>query len=473
MNENPERRADTQTDRSGGYVPRIGPPLVSDASALLMRLVPLAWVVLGFFLLDRVSVLLADYWLFQSVGLEEIFWTNVRTGAVLYVVAFLVGFAGIAAAGLTNPVSRRARRFALHAGLMLGLLGGYFLSLRYGDYLLTFRGTGFGETDPVFGRDIGFYVFTLPSVWTTIIWALSAVGAGLAFAIVYAYMGRRDGRSSGTGGLWRVIGHASSPLTLVAFLIFALVSAVAVWFSRYDVLLRDNSGSAVFSGATYVDVTGLFSTVNYYSLTAFVIVGAALGITYILVQNRRAVRGTASAGWGRRVRLAGIAVFALVAADFSFRVGILVRETVAVSPNEPVIQLEYIERHINATRAAYDLDDIETVRFIPNGTGDPIEAVDSLLASPTLVNAPLWPGFVSRLERLIDPQHAERVLLTGGDATVYAPSLEIFKQQQKLRTYYDFLDLDPVRYVLDGDIHMFASAVREIPLIEPKPWLAW
>ncbi|MCK5483874.1 MAG: UPF0182 family protein [Gemmatimonadetes bacterium] len=473
MNENPERRADTQTDPSGGHVPRIGPPLVYDASALLMRLVPLAWVALGFFLLDRVSVLLADYWLFQSLGLEEIFWTNFRTGAVLFAVAFLVGFAGIAAAGLTNPVSRRARGFALHAGLMLGLLGGYFLSLRYADYLLTMGGTGFGETDPVFGRDLGFYVFTLPSVWTTITWALSAVGAGLVFAIVYSYLGRRDEQSGDTRRLWRAIGHASSPLTLVAFALFALVAAVAVWFSRYDVLLRDNSASAVFTGATYVDVTGLFSTVNYYSLTSFVIVGAALGITYILAQNRRAIRGTASTGWGRKVRVAGVIVVALVTADFSFRVGILVRETVAVSPNEPVIQLEYIERHIDATRAAYDLDHLETVRFVPNAPGDPMEPVDSLLASPTLMNAPLWPGFVSRLERLIDPQHAQRILQTTGDPIVYAPTLEIFRQQQQLRTYYDFLDLDPVRYVLDGDIHMFASAVREIPLVEPKPWLAW
>ena len=469
-------------------VPRIGPPLVPDAGALLMRLLVVLWALLALFLLDKLSVLFADYWFFQSIGQEEVFWTNFRTGAVLYVVAAVVGFAGVAAAAFTNPVGPRARRFAVNAGLMLGLLGGYFLSRRFADYLLTMGGTGFGETDPVFGRDIGFYVFTLPSVWTTITWALTAVGAGLVFAIVYAYLGRREpqtgyGRSSPAvpapnpapemRKMWRVLGHASSPLTLVAFVLFALLTATAVWFRRYDVLLKDNTDSAVFTGASYVDVTGLFSTVNYYAVTAFVIVGLACGIAYILALLRRVVRGADVPDWTRKARLAAIVVLVLVAADFSFRIGIFVREAVAVSPNEPVIQLEYIRRHIDATLAAYELDDLEIVPFVPNGPGDPIPTADELLATPTLVNAPLWPGFVSRLEQLVDPQHAERVLLTGGDPIVYAPTLEIFQQQQKLRTYYDFLDLDAVRYVLDGETRMFASAVREIPLIEPKPWLAW
>ena len=473
MPENMSRHEDTGTGQSHASVPSVGPPLVPDVGTLMMRLLILLWGAVGLFLLDKITILLADYWFFQSVGLEEVFWTNFWTGAVLYAIAFTVGFVGVAAAGFTNPVSRRARRFAVHAGLMLGLLGGYFLSRRFPDYLLATSGSGFGEADPVFGHDIGFYVFTLPSVWTTIFWALSAVGAGLVFAVVYAYMGRREAPALELRRLWRVLGHVASPLTLLAFAVFALLVAAAVWFTRYDVLLRDNTDSAIFTGASYVDITGLLSTVNSYTVTALVIVGVALGITYILVLLRRVVRGSPVPEWSRRARLVGVATLALVAVDFTFRMGILVREVVAVSPNEPVIQLEYIERHIDATLAAYDLDDLEIVPFVPNGPGDPIEPIESLLASATLKNAPLWPGFVSRLERLIDPQHADRVLLTGGDATVYAPALEIFRQQQKLRTYYDFLDLDAVRYVADGEIHMYASAVREIPLIEPQPWLAW
>ena len=97
----------------------------------------------------------------------------------------------------------------------------------------------------------------------------------------------------------------------------------------------------------------------------------------------------------------------------------------------------------------------------------------ALLSSPTLKNAPLWPGFVSYLERWIDRQHSQRILQTQGSTMVYGPTLELFQQQQKLRTYYNFLNVDTVRYTIGGEKTMFVSAVRETPLYEPVPWLAY
>ena len=56
---------------------------------------------------------------------------------------------------------------------------------------------------------------------------------------------------------------------------------------------------------------------------------------------------------------------------------------------------------------------------------------------------------------------------------VYGPTLELFQQQQKLRTYYNFINVDSVRYTVGGQKRMFVSAVRETPLYEPVPWLAY
>jgi uncharacterized membrane protein (UPF0182 family) len=67
----------------------------------------------------------------------------------------------------------------------------------------------------------------------------------------------------------------------------------------------------------------------------------------------------------------------------------------------------------------------------------------------------------------------DRVLETGGDTTIYGPTLATYQQQEKLRPYYDFMDVDTVRYRVNGEQRLFASAVRELPLIEPQPWLAW
>ena len=149
------------------------------------------------------------------------------------------------------------------------------------------------------------------------------------------------------------------------------------------------------------------------------------------------------------------------------------RNWIFVKPNEPVIQLPYIARHIDATREGYGLGKIQEVDFLPNRPGDPVPSAEELLASPTLKNAPLWPGFVSYLERWLDRQHAQRILQTQGTSMVYGPTLELLQQQQKLRTYYNFLNVDTVRYTIGGEKRMFVSAVRETPLYEPVPWLAY
>jgi len=110
---------------------------------------------------------------------------------------------------------------------------------------------------------------------------------------------------------------------------------------------------------------------------------------------------------------------------------------------------------------------------VPNRDADPIPTAAELLASPTLRNVPLWPGWAQYLERVIDPQHADRVFLTDGDSMIYGPALDILRQQQKLRTYYDFLDVDTVRYEIDGETRIFLSAARELPLGSPMQWLQW
>lgn len=87
----------------------VGPPLVPNPGRLLMGCVALLWLVIGIFLLDQLSILLADLWFFDSVGQEAVFWTNFWTGAVLFGVAGVVGFVGVAAAAYTNPVSPRGK----------------------------------------------------------------------------------------------------------------------------------------------------------------------------------------------------------------------------------------------------------------------------------------------------------------------------------------------------------------------------
>lgn len=238
-------------------------------------------------------------------------------------------------------------------------------------------------------------------------------------------------------------------------------------------LYKDNSDSAIPTGAEYLDVAGLFSTLNAIYLTAALIIGATILLTVLLHRLRRAVTRQDGAIWTPAMRGLSVALIALVALDFAFAGGVFARDMIFVRPNEPVVQLDYIQRHIDATRAAYGLNGIEMVDFVPNNQVTELPEADELVSSPVVRNAPIWPAYSSYLERQIDPDYAQRVLQTQGDTMIYGPTLEIFQQQQKLRTYYNFLDVDPLRFSIDGETQVFVSGVREIPLLEPKPWLTW
>lgn len=449
----------TSTNRERDEAVRLLMPTVPDGALWWRRLLFVASVVLGVFFLEKLTVLLFDYWLLQSLGFESVFWTNFKAGSILFVVGAAGFAAGVAVPTFTHAVPPLVRRAVIHVGVLLGLLGGYLLSLRFGDFLVV-AGQEFGKTDPVFGKDVSFYVFMLPSVWWTY-WAVfaSMTAALIASAVCAAFAADTTGQR-GELSLDRLLSSIGSRSTQVQLVLWGAVVAIGVWLGRYDLLLADNYDSSIHVGASYIDVTGLFSNVNYLWLSAATILG--LAVLGALALARRFPLAT----------LARLAVM-LLAVDFGFKVAVEVRQTIFVAPNEPVIQLEYIAAHVDATRAAFGLDGIEERTLEVNQVGDPLPSARELLETPTLKNAPLWPGFSSFLERYLDVQHADRVIQTSGDRMVYGPTLEAFRQQQKLRTYYDFIGIDAVRYTVDGEKRMYASAVRETPLYEPVPWLAY
>ncbi|WP_295539231.1 UPF0182 family protein [uncultured Thiohalocapsa sp.] len=451
----------------------MAPPSAPSGQRLWNRAVTVASILVALFTLDRISVLLGHYWLMESLDLQSVFWTNFSTGATLYVVA-LVGFAAAAwAPAFAHPL--RSRGWIMAPGFLLATVAAYMLALHYADFLFGTQAISFGEDDPVFGHDLGFYVFDLPYLW--VIWSFT-LGAALVFlgsAIACAFAVReRNEPAPHLSQLSAFLGSIATWPVRLGVVLVGLTGAVGVWLGRYDAVVWDNADSSVHAGADVLDVTGLFSNLNYINVTTLVIIGITIAIVLLLTQLARAAQAEADdapSHSGVRWGLAAALLVGLLTLDFAFKAGVELRDMVAVKPNEPVVQLPYIARHLEATRAAYGLEDIEAIDFMPNGQDAPLPSVEELLASTTVRNAPLWPGFQSYLERLLDPQHAERIVQTGGDAMIYGPTLDIFQQEQKLRAYYRFLSVDNVRYYLGGEKRMLVSAVRELPLFEPVPWL--
>lgn len=462
----------------------IGLPFLPSPARLWSRLFILLLVFVGLYALDRLTIVLGDLWLLQALGLEGVFWTNFRTGAWLLISGLLVFGLAAAVPVLTIGLGRVRRTPLLLAGLIVAIVAAMSLAEHYEAFLLGSQDVTFDQVDPVFGNDLGFYVFDLAYLWVIWTYLVFAAKVNLGFALVCSFIHVRQHDDVGFSArpITERIGLLATLPVRIGALVAGTLAATGLWLGRYELLLMDNKSSSVYVGAEYVDVTGLLSNLNYIYLSIFVVLGIAVTIFIMLTRlharvERRDDEGNEvseeESGQAGSMRPLGLTLLALVLLDFGFKAGVELRDAVFVKPNEPVIQLDYIAEHIEATRQGAGIEDVERQRYMPARPGDPLPPIEQLLEASAVRNAPLWPGFSSYLERLLDPQHADRVLLTEGDPMVYGPTLEHMLQKQKLRAYYRMIGVDFARYDIDGEQRMVVSSVRELPLYEPEPWLGY
>lgn len=457
-------------------LPRVWLPRVPSARVLWRRSTTLIWAVTGLVFLDRLTKLLMDFWFFQSLGFQSVFWTNFRVSAVLWIAVGLAITAAIAGPTFILGLPRATRRRALQVGLLVGVLVGYHFAGDYRDYLAFLNAQPFGKHDPLFHHDIGFYVFRLPAIWTTLRYAIWVSLAGLVSCVVCSWRTRPVTEPvNDMNPVTRFLGTIGTTATIVALAITTVLLAIEVFLGRYNLLVKNNSSAAIHGGAAYLDVRGPVSNLVFIYVVAVVVLAEGVTIAVILRRLRQRVMATTATPVSSRTRAAVIALVVLELIEpVAFRTALSVRNMTQVRPNEPAVQLQYIQRHLDATRAAWGLDHVQSKDFVPSASATPPPDVASLVNSPTFANgnAPLWPGFTSYLSRVIDPDHAARYVRTG-DPVVLGVTLDSFNQQQKLRGYYDFMGVDTVRYPINGQPRLFASSVREVPLVEPKPWLSW
>jgi uncharacterized protein len=461
-------------------LPLRGLPRAPSAGRVWGRALVLLGVVIGVWALDQLANVLMDLWLLQSLGYEDVFWTNFRVEAALFAVALGLITAAVAAPAFVNNLSKQAKRRSIGIGVMVGIVLGVALASQYRNFLLLFDGHSFGTNDPVFDKDIGFYVFDLPAIKTIIHAVEDLAIIGLVASIIGAALSpREDLRPAGIGRVRRVLGRVAHPLTIVWVGVLGVAVAADIWFHRYDLLTKDNVDSGLPNGAQVLDAAGFFSSNNLLWVETIAELFFTAAVIGILLALRQAVTKPGATKWKARTtpRRLLLALTPGLIVSLLFTIGVSLRDDFEVQPNEPVVQLPYIKRHIDATNKAYGMDNVETTRFVPNGPGDPKPELDELLNSPAIRNAPLWPGYHASLEQQVDPEYLNRILLKNGDPTIYGPTMQTYQQQQKLRPYYDFMDIDTVRYTVDGpdgpESRLFATSVRELPLVEPQPWLAW
>jgi hypothetical protein len=403
------------------------------------RIAPIliAILLLGFPLLTWLATVATEYLWYVDLGQRSVFMTRivsqVVTGAVFGLVTFVLLFVNMRVArrmaprtfltsvgdlppqvaeailGMRSKFLPMLDRVVLWGSVVAGLLAAFAMGVHWDIMRLALTGGSFGVSDPQFGRDVGFFVFTLPALRLVADWLPSVlILALLAAALVHLIDGAIQPMARFKGFAPHVKAHLS---VLVGLLV---ASKAFDYYLRMFELNFSPRGQVV--GASYTDVNAQLPALR-------ILIVIALASAVVLLVNLR------FRGW----RLPAVALGVWVAA--SLLVGSVYPALVQqfrVNPNEVSAEEPYIKRNIESTRRAFGLDQIETRSF---PAAETLAAADVIDNADTLQNVRLW-----------DPN-----IIT-----------QSYRQLQVIRPYYDFVDVDIDRYEVDGVQRQVLVSAREL-----------
>ncbi len=379
-----------------------------------------------------------DWMWFHELGYEGIFLRSLNAQVTVFGATFAVAFLFLffnlrgARGTITRPNvvvgtgpdgraisvdTRQVSGLALPGAVVIALVIAFAASRKWLMWLSFFNATSFGRTDPIFGRDISFYVFRLP-VWEAIqqhslvVTFLSLVGCGLYYVLSGSFVIEAR-RGAGLFPSIRLVTYARRHLGLLAALVFALI-AWGTWFDIARAVLTPAQTESVF-GAGYVD---LHARIPILWITILVLaLGAVLALVY----------GFTRRGWPMMMAIGLFIVVWFGGGIYSASVQRLIVTPDALNRERP-----YILNNIAATRQAYGLDNVEEREV----SGDAeLTAKDIVSNAATIENVRLWD---------------------------HAPLLQTFAQIQEIRTYYDFQNVDNDRYKINGQYRQVMLSVREL-----------
>ncbi|MBT2522691.1 UPF0182 family protein [Arthrobacter sp. ISL-28] len=392
-------------------------------------LIVVALVVVGFIFFANVWT---DVLWYQQLGFFEVFLTENLARISIFVTGFAIMFAAvfyaIRIAYHARPVyapdseirdnlnryqaQLEPVRRVVMIGLpvLFGLFAGSAASSQWQKVILFFNQEPFGQNDPEFGLDIGFYLMTLPFLGFIVGFLISvAVVAGIAGILTHYLYGSIRIMERGI-----FTSRAAQIHLAVTGASFLILLGINFWLDRYAAV--QNSGGR-WAGALYTDVNAVIPT------------KAILAVAAILV----AILFIVAAVIGRwRLPLIGTAML-VITSILAGGVYPWVIQQFQVRPSEQTLEKEFIERNIGLTRAAYGLDHVKVERY--NATTN---ATTGALAKDAQTTANI---------RLLDPN-----LIS-----------DAFSQLEQYRPYYQFpkaLNVD--RYEIDGKVQDTVIAVREL-----------
>ena len=383
-------------------------------------------------LLWRGIEVITDWFWFQEVGYESIFSVTFLTQmkvAALFGLAFFVLFylnlflaSRFSSRGywvdkndLIHIPPWEAGNQPIGALIFLGsILFSLFAAMRgsaqWENYLRFFNATPFGVSDPLFNRDIDFYVFQLPFLnhlygWLMTVLILTTLATALIYFVrrCFQFIPPRTLRVAPAARIHLAI--------LIAVLFF--VGTGGAWLELNEILFIKRG---VVFGPGYADVT-----TQLWVLKGLMGVTVFCGLTILSLVFRK--------DW--RLPAVGVAAFLVVVIGGTGIYPSLVQKFKVV-PNEIVLEKPFLELNIKYTRMAYRLTAVEDREFPAE---ESLTREDLRRNDLTIKNIRLWD---------------------------HAPLLSTYGQLQEIRTYYKFQDVDNDRYTINGEYRQVMLSPREL-----------
>jgi uncharacterized membrane protein (UPF0182 family) len=400
------------------------------------RLIPalIVLVVVALFSIPTGLSYYVDSLWFGSLGYRDIFWKSWGLSwccfAVFFVATFVLLYGWflilwqihqadlpldraffLGQKRMALPLRRALRIVGIVVSLGIALLTGGTMMDQWSTFALYWKAPTSGAADPVFGRPVSFYLFTLPAWqliagWLLTVAVIACIGA-VGFLLI-AGGGRalaKDREGLRFPMPWKGVSLAFGSLLLML--------AVQVYLSRFTMLLDEHT---IFSGINYTDAH--VNVVGLLLVAWALIVGACMALFSAFSRPR-----------GQRLVVAvlpAIVCYLLVSI-----VGWYVNSFV-VKPNQLERERSYIASNIQWTRQAWGLDRVSQQEFPADVT---VQAADPANNQATLSNIRLWD---------------------------WRALQDTLRQIQEIRTYYDFPDIDIDRYTINGEMREVMLAAREL-----------
>ena len=389
------------------------------------------------FSISKITGLYTDYLWFSALGFSKIFTISLTTKIVLFFVSALFFFIFAAinlwiASKLQN--SKLSFKLIALVILFLALFQGLVASNAWLIVLQYLNQVHFNLQDPIFAKDVAFYVFSLPFFLALWRYLFTCVLITILLVIFY-YLQQfitsffTPDVDPNTNTIYRSFNFKQQFLKIkratmihmavLASLLFFLLAAkhyLAIFSIMY-------SEKGIVVGAGYTDVVVFLPIVKF--LMIFAVIIAVLFYVWILFFSKSKKLGK------RHVLLLVLIIYLLFAAVGEVIIPGIV-QSLKVSPNEINLEKPYIENNIKFTKIAYGLDEVEERDF------DVEQNLNSLVidkAKATIDNV-----------RILD----------------YRPLTQTYKQTQEIRLYYDLSGIDVDRYNINGEYTQVMLAPREL-----------